>query len=204
MQCEKVKNRLVEYVDGELSEPERTEVASHLDECDACRDQCQQLREGDRAIKQALSSLAPPGRYLTSARRKALEEAHADRRRPLKLISFRRFVAAAAIAAIIASAYVMYPDLKSFVAPSREPVSPGRIAAGSYEMAPLMVTSPGDGSELRVLPARVRTQMQSATGGTSRVASELNHAESVRMHPEWVVVPAENTYYDDSEAAYWW
>ena len=204
MKCEDAKSKLIEYVDRELPEPEQRRVSKHLEGCSACREEHDRLRQADESLRNNLSRLAPADTYLTSARRKALNEAHAASQRSVKLITLRRFVAAAAIAAIIASAWVMYPDLASFFGPPRRSVPADRVATGYSEISPLMVTSPGDGTELRVLPARVRRSAQAARGGRSGSSSQLNHAESVRMHPEWVVVPAENAYYDDSEAAYWW
>ena len=205
MKCEDIQSELVDYMDGEMSESRRTRISAHLDDCDACREQCRRLEQADSSVRQALSSLAPPGKYLTGARRKALKEAHTASQRSIKLMTFRRFVAAAAIAAIIASAWVMYPDLTSFFGPARETIPADRVATSPYEMSPLMVTSPGEGNELRVLPARVHGSRKSVPQqGRASLASGLNHAGSVRMHPEWVIVPAENAYYDDSEAAYWW
>lgn len=54
--CEEVRERLSAWLDGELSEEGRAQVAAHLESCAACRRELAQLT----ALNAALAELAAP------------------------------------------------------------------------------------------------------------------------------------------------
>ena len=63
MNCDDVRDRLDDYVDGELAQAERTVVAGHLSDCSACREQERRLR-GLLAKAAALPEELTPAREL--------------------------------------------------------------------------------------------------------------------------------------------
>lgn len=75
MKCDEVKNRLTEFLDGELNETDQQIVQSHLDNCADCADELNSLREflsgfkKLKAIKPARSWDSELNKKLTKAQR---------------------------------------------------------------------------------------------------------------------------------------
>ncbi len=57
--CHEVLERLSDYVDGELSEPERQQIDDHLRECDTCERFGGRFAESIRVIRESLQSPGP-------------------------------------------------------------------------------------------------------------------------------------------------
>lgn len=99
MTCEDVRDRLDDYVDGELAQSERDVLASHLTGCSACREQ-------ERGLRKLLAEAAALARETAPARE--LWPGIAERLRPALLAfprrstSFRPLTLAAAAAVLIA------------------------------------------------------------------------------------------------------
>ncbi|NIR02045.1 MAG: hypothetical protein GTN78_17930, partial [Gemmatimonadales bacterium] len=111
MECTEVRQKLVEAVEGELPSPEEAAVRQHVAECSDCRSEFKRLRRASGALNTVVSQLAPPTRYLTRRRLDLLMFAYSERHRPIRLVTWRRFVAAAAVAAIIAAVPFIVGDV---------------------------------------------------------------------------------------------
>jgi hypothetical protein len=55
-----VLERLTDFLEGDLNEPDRARVASHLDQCPACRQTLAELKETIRLLGQLPKRLSPP------------------------------------------------------------------------------------------------------------------------------------------------
>ncbi|MCM8821744.1 MAG: zf-HC2 domain-containing protein [Candidatus Omnitrophica bacterium] len=44
MKCEEIKNKIIEFVDGGLSDVERTDIEKHLNECHRCREEFESIK----------------------------------------------------------------------------------------------------------------------------------------------------------------
>ncbi|MFO8009152.1 MAG: hypothetical protein R6V05_15615 [Candidatus Brocadiia bacterium] len=143
-----------------------------------------------------VSQLAPPTRYLTRRRLERLMFAHSERHRPIKLITWRRFVAAAAVAAIIAAVPFIVGDFAQILNP---PAAPQFMAQQPRPADPVAVVLSsastargGDGQGVRCVPVR------SGPGGPP------GSVRVVRTDTAGVAVPIRHTLYDADESSRWW
>ncbi len=126
--CEKMEILMNLYLDDMLPFDEKRQLEEHLQECQACREQFQQLR----AIKDALGQLEEPlpeglhGRILDYVEKNGPESAHTVSSQP-KVFHLRRWaralatVAACAAVAVIAIRFVPDVQLDSVEADSVAP-----------------------------------------------------------------------------------
>jgi len=77
MKCRGVRDRLSEYVDGELPDPERASIAAHLSVCARCREEAEGFRRAGEALRTLSAVEVAPDltgdlhrRLATSARRR--------------------------------------------------------------------------------------------------------------------------------------
>ncbi len=63
MNCEEIKNRLSEYLDGELDERESKLVGDHLENCPGCAEELAGLKEYFKSID-SLEKAEPPPDFL--------------------------------------------------------------------------------------------------------------------------------------------
>lgn len=60
MRCEKVRERLSAFLDGELKEDEYRRIASHLESCDSCSHDCEELRRLRELLSHLGTVQSPP------------------------------------------------------------------------------------------------------------------------------------------------
>jgi anti-sigma factor RsiW len=198
MNCEELRCVLLDFVDGDLPPEEKAGVRAHLAECTSCRAEVDQLRAGARAVRAAVEELAPRQHYLTGARLERLMAARRERRRPIKLITPRRLVAAAAIAAIVASAPFLVGDFARLLAPPPETTQQGAVAqAPVLEWhGPAILAATG-----RQAPMSVMRSVPAAAEGPAIPGPGVSLATS---DTEGVRVPVQNVLYDPEESSHWW
>ena len=63
--CQKTQQRIVAYIDGELSENEHQEIEVHLKTCQQCKQYEQEMRETDVLLRENISLDLPPEVDLT-------------------------------------------------------------------------------------------------------------------------------------------
>jgi anti-sigma factor RsiW len=116
--CERVRELLVPYLDGEADDDETATVARHLDVCPSCREVLQLHRRigaGLEAICRPAPGLAEEAGMLAAA---AQREARSRRRRTRRSVSLIGALAACALAAVVAS----------WLGPREDPGAPGGVA----------------------------------------------------------------------------
>ncbi len=189
--------RLLDFVDGEMSPQDKAAVRAHLADCPTCRAEVDELRAGARAVRSAVEQLAPGQRYLTAERLERLTAAHRRPRRPVRLLTLHRLVAAAAVAVIVACAPFLVGDFQRILSP------PEQQPEGRMAQPPLpewhgraILASAG-----REAPMSV---MQSLP-----VAAEASYVPDPRAglatsDTPGVRVPVENALYDPEESSHWW
>jgi anti-sigma factor RsiW len=69
MSCEKIRKRLSAYLDGELKDREQGMVASHLESCHLCFQECEELRRLNAVLSKLDSVEAPPNLWRRVERR---------------------------------------------------------------------------------------------------------------------------------------
>ncbi|MCM8825741.1 MAG: zf-HC2 domain-containing protein [Candidatus Omnitrophica bacterium] len=52
MKCKEIKNKIIEFVDGGLSDVERADIDKHLNECHRCREEFESIKMIFRSAKQ--------------------------------------------------------------------------------------------------------------------------------------------------------
>ncbi|TET35056.1 MAG: hypothetical protein E3J72_13155 [Planctomycetota bacterium] len=80
MNCEEIKSRIQEFLDGELGNEEAEQVSRHLESCDRCRSEADAMRQVINAVA-GLPRASAPGDFLESVlvrRRKESGEKPAD------------------------------------------------------------------------------------------------------------------------------
>jgi len=197
MNCEELHPRLLDFVDGDMPPQQKADVRAHLAECPACRAEVDQLRAGARAVRAAVEQLAPRQRYLTAERLERLMAARRRHRRPVRLLTFQRLVAAAAIAAIVATAPFLVRDFQRYLnPPEQQPVEQiaqpplpewhGRaiLAAAGRENPTSVMRSLPVAAEAPYVP-------------DPRVSLATSDSPGLR-------VPVENVLYDPEESSHWW
>ncbi len=81
MNCDQVRSRLGEYLDGEVRDPQRQEIAAHLDRCAACAAELEQLRELARALNAPTNAPVPSEALWASIARRLDQPAVSGARR---------------------------------------------------------------------------------------------------------------------------
>ncbi len=103
MNCENIKERLFEYINGELDEIEYKNISDHLKECESCREEYEMLLGMSEAINDA--QYEAPQKLHTSVMKKV-------RREKIKEIVKRSAARAALVAACVA---VVIISVRNFV-----------------------------------------------------------------------------------------
>ena len=204
MECEQARQCLVEIMDGAIDEARGSEAKRHLAECAACRQELRRLERGHEALAGAARELAPRAGYLTAERFARLQDASGAQWRTPRIITWRRFAAAAAIAAILVSSAFIYRDLQTWR-------SDGGASGGSAPIVAERPTAPSAPAAVRVvLTSRpqeggsrvVIGQLAPETG--LGVTSRRGVAQVVRSSADGIRIPVSSVAYDPEEANYWW
>lgn len=112
MECTEAIRKLLDAAEGGLPQPERRLLMEHLSRCGQCSAALGELQRASVALRLAVSELAPRQPYLTTARLNRLTDAYVGGPRPIKIITFRRFVGAAAAAVILVSSFFIAVEVK--------------------------------------------------------------------------------------------
>lgn len=125
MSCEELQELITGLVDGELSEPERTSVESHLRACSRCRFAYEREKALKRQIRSAGATIAAPAylreRILRDAR--IAGEGESPRLARLRLLLRPAFVFALLVLMVLPTIY--------FLSPASPPI--GLLALETYE-----------------------------------------------------------------------
>jgi anti-sigma factor RsiW len=197
MNCEELHPMLLDFVDGDMTPEDRAAVRTHLAECPACRAEIEELRAGARAVRAAVEVAAPRQHYLTAARMEGLLAARRSSRRPVRLFTLHRLVAAAAIAVIVASVPFLAGDFNRLLNPPPAPPAE-QVAQAPVQQwgAPVILAATGRErpmSLMRSVP--VAAQAPYAPGPAVTLAG--SDTPNVR-------VPVQSVLYDPDESSHWW
>ncbi len=133
--CEEIKERLCEFLDGELPQADRAVVESHLQSCSACRKELSVLREAASAVRTMDRHPAPAS--ILAGVRAGLRQPRAPAARPEVVrpeasFWFRRALSVAAVlivAVLIYLAYTPQEREQHALAPARPAVTGGAKTA---------------------------------------------------------------------------
>jgi anti-sigma factor RsiW len=203
MNCEELHTRLLDFVDGDLPSEEKAAVRAHLAGCPSCRAEVEQLRAGARAVREAVETLATRQRYLTPARLDALRAARRQQNKPLRLITMRRLVAAAAIAAIVAAAPFLVGDIQNILNPppaAQNPQVAQAPAPGWHGTVILAAT----GRQGPMSPLSVLRPVPVAAGASQAVLAPAPRMNLAGSDSPGVRVPVNSALYDPVESSHWW
>jgi len=105
MSCDRMEERLHDYVDGYLFQKERLDVERHLGECASCRQEAEEIRALLRSVAGLPREILPPA-DLWSVTSAAARTSPAPGRRGAAARRIRPMMAAAAAVVLIATAAV--------------------------------------------------------------------------------------------------
>ena len=197
MRCEEVRAVLLDAVEGELPEQRRPALREHLSECPECSGEYDRLRNASCALKDALTALAPEQTYLTRERRSRVVAAYRKSQRPIRLITWRRMVAAAAVAAIIAALPFIVSDAVRLFGRGGDR-SLAQDSRDTSRMAVVFVRNGRAGTETPVSFAAARVGSPRAQGQADPTAV------TVRTNTPGFHVPVDNDFYDSEQSSLWW
>jgi len=192
MRCTEAREKLVEAVEGALPPDEQALLRQHLEGCARCRAEFEALAHASQCLRDALADLVPEETYLTAARRERLLAARARGRKPIRLITWRRFVVAAAAAAIIVSVSFLVGDVLWLLRGGA-----GADGGVGERIVVIVAAAPGEaGRAARFVPVRATVAMPAGRpGAVPRV---------VRTDSPGLRVPVSNGLYDAEESSFWW
>jgi anti-sigma factor RsiW len=196
MDCEEVIGRLLELLDGQLSEPAEQAIRAHLAECESCRSEYDRLQAAHGAVRVAVADLAPERTYATPERVQRLMGAVKKQKRSRRIV--RLYRTAAATAAVIAIA-VCAPLIVSDVQRMREAGRPtGREPDVAFVQPERLMLASGADSQGMTTVRPVRAD------DAERRGTKLVRPAVARLDTAGVEVPVDNAFYDPDEAAQWW
>jgi hypothetical protein len=203
--CDKARDLLLEAADGELPDAVRRSLQTHLAVCNACRTTFEQTEKAVAALRQAASELAHEQPHLTPQRRKRLLVAYEQRQaehfqeaKLFRLVTYRRFVAAAAAAAILVSAGFIASSLVRMARPvEQEPVIAGGPVPAGY--VPVVMAASGQGEPVSII-RRIAVAGEAWPLGDEPAGG----ARLVRSDSAGVMVPVDHAFYDPEESSHWW
>jgi hypothetical protein len=205
MRCSDVERAMLDALDGELARDHMQEFQAHLAACETCRAEFSQLRSASGALREAVSELAPPTSYVTARRIEGVFGAYGRRRAPIKLLTWHRFAAAAAVAAILASAPFIISDVISLVGPGTP------VAGDGWGSSSLSATRmpPFGGRALMLTSTDARPSGRSVVwlplhAGPPAGRGARGETPVVRTDSEGVTVPVRHVFYDAEESSRWW
>jgi anti-sigma factor RsiW len=198
--CPTVITKLLEFSEGQLSRKESLEVQAHLESCVACRTVHERLTNAAEALRRTRSILAIGEGFLTPGRAErlmaALEARDAEQRtRVVRLLTPRRFVAAAAAAVILVSAVFIAGDVARLRSEPRGGAVTAEATVPRDRYVPFVLTSTGSGSPMQVV-RRSQPELQYPTG--------IEDISLVRTSSDGVRIPVRHVFYDAEESSLWW
>jgi len=195
--CTEARDRLLDAAEGCLAGQELHSLEEHLGGCGQCRAEYEELRTASCALRDVVGDLAPAGSYLTPGRRRRLMAAYAEGPRLFRLVTYQRFVAAAAAAAIVISAGYIVLNLRQMWR-HRQSESPVAVQPRVPSYLPVMLTTAGQGEPVNV----VRSIPVGAESWL--LPDESAGARVVRTDSVGVRIPVDHAFYDPEESSHWW
>ncbi|MEJ2183836.1 MAG: DUF2275 domain-containing protein [Nitrospirota bacterium] len=162
MNCNDIRNRLSDYLDGEASAEERKAVEEHIEGCPACRRELSELARTLTHLR-SLSEVEPPPFFTQRVMRRVTEEAE-PKRKILRMLFFplhvKLPVEAVAVALVaIAAVYIFNatrPEVEMKLASKPAVETPAPPAMDEF-------ASPRDeGREFKRRPSRVKHKTEGA------------------------------------------
>jgi anti-sigma factor RsiW len=200
MECNEVRERLLDLLEGALSVQDRQLVEEHLASCAECRTEMARLKDGMSGLERYVDYVKQTRvRRSNEAFRRLLNAMEMGRKRA-DIVTRSRIVVAAALAAIAVSGYLIYQDLRLMRAVR---------AATSIEAVPPVVVEGSNERRVVLMPA-VDDRWQDAiprymqVSASSDAAKPATACATVFATSPGAYVPVRNHFYDPEEAAYWW
>ena len=202
MKCGDVRGSLLDLSEGTINPEQRAAVQQHLGQCDECRAELAMLQRGRDGLEASLEQVAPVGRYLTEGRMGRLLGAFEVRAQQPRIITLRRFIAAAAAAAILVSFRFIYADVRSMLTPKQQPGETYPTALRVSPLGPAGIVALTPTPEDHGLNVVFEYLKASPAGGAT--AAPVPPADLVRTISPGIDVPVQNAFYDCQEAGCWW
>ena len=208
MDCTRARDSLVDLLGGSLQPEVQQELEAHLGQCEACRREHELLQRGHRALADSLPQVAPRGAYLTEQRYIRLLEAARSQRHPSRIITLRRFVAAAAAAIIVVCVPYVVKDFGELLTPAAPPAGThvARVPAAPRYRAPepvrVFLASGPERGNLRETVGHMAADldvMSPSPGFGVQPATQVLRTTGRDVH-----IPVRNALYDEQETGYWW
>jgi len=201
MDCKEARAKLLDVVEAELPWDEEAMVREHLACCPDCREEFERLDRGASFLSEAVGVLAPARPYRTAERIERLMSARESARRPVRLMTWRRFVACSAAAAILVSAGFLVGDVRRMLAP---PQDDAVTLMAQYDWqpsanVPVVLAATGHGEPIREIRPYVEAATGDVPGGALRWRPKLVSLDSPGFR-----VPVDHAFYDPLESSYWW
>jgi len=126
MKCRPVQNMLSAYQDGELDAHRAAAVKRHLERCPACRRHYARLQQA-RDMLAGLEPIRPSAGFFQQVRAR-IEQAESRREIPAVMYGLRRFIAPAAVGALLVVGIAAGAFLGNVLIPGRSaaPLEPAR------------------------------------------------------------------------------
>jgi anti-sigma factor RsiW len=201
MDCKEVKAKLLDVVEAELPWEIEARVREHLACCPECREEFERLDRGASALSEALGVLAPARVHRTPERIERLTSACEAARKTVRLMTWRRFVACSAAAAILVSVGFLVGDVRRMQAPSEDDAG-ALVAQYDWQPSanvPVVLAATEHGEPIREIRPYAEAAAGDAPGGAVQWRPKL-----VRLDSAGFRVPVDHAFYDPRESSYWW
>lgn len=205
MQCTEARKNLLELLDEKLDAELRAAVEDHLAACPECAAEFRSLQEGHNALCEVIPRMAPPKRHLTRERLQILER---NIQQDRKILTIRRFVGAAAAAAILVAVLFLYQDVRRWLkTPQPSPSRGQNMAAEGARRPPgsvpvrMQIGSSGGGQKRNIVRVMAPAEENLRAAGSPNTRSQTR---ILRTNSPGVRVPVQNTLYDPEQDGYWW
>jgi len=192
MDCERVRELMLDAVEAELSAEQVAPVREHLAGCDACRAEYERLERASLVLKDSLDVLAPVRHYATAERVGRIMMAA---RRPIQFRAQRRWVALAATLMIVVCAVSIWSSL-GLMEPESVPPAPVAQAENEAVLVLLAAQEPS---------APISEVHPQAIGTAPEEPPTVAHRPRLAtLDTPGLCVPVDQDFYDHEEASRWW
>ncbi|MFW6045075.1 MAG: anti-sigma factor family protein [Planctomycetota bacterium] len=209
MNCQEIKTKMLELIDGELSERQEELCREHLQQCEKCEKEYRSLIAADERISQSLAYLAPERMELNEERYRRIED---GMERDRKFIRLSRVTAMAAGLLVVFTAAFLFSSgwwggqsatAEDYGADRQEGSSAGRVVeeSGGQEASEpeLKVEIAGDpGSSNDTVEGYVKKKGENSIGQIS------DDVELLRVSKPDTRVPVKSNLYDPDQDSMWW
>lgn len=181
MTCDRIREQMCDYLDGELDNGAAALFEEHLATCDVCRRETEELRETLAWIKKACAAAPPPNlrRNVISI----LEKEQAAKKRSLP--GFRQAVAAAAVFVFLVAGNLLPVQLDRMSAtPFPFEEKAGIMRAGEAPAA----QAPETEDSVKILTAEPRSAEEAPPANESYAAEDTGVAVAARDYTSYRIL----------------